>query len=57
MTPSIKAMILHSAQEYEIKRQARKEGMMTLRQNGIAKALNGVTTPEEVMRVTVRDED
>jgi len=57
MTPSIKAMILQSAQEYELKRQGRKEGMMTLRENGIAKVLQGVTTPEEVMRVTMRDED
>jgi type IV pilus assembly protein PilB len=57
MTPSIKNLVLKAAQEYEIKRQARKEGMMTLRENGIAKIIQGVTTPEEVMRVTVRDED
>ena len=57
MTPSIKAMILKSAQEYELKRQGRKDGMMTLRENGISKVLQGVTTPEEVMRVTVRDEE
>ncbi len=57
MSPSIKAMVLKSAQEYELKRQGRKEGMMTLRENGISKVLQGVTSPEEVMRVTVRDED
>jgi len=57
MSPAIKAMVLQGAQEYELKRQARKEGMMTLRENGIAKVLHGVTTPEEVMRVTVRDEE
>ena len=57
MSPTVKAMILKSAQEHELKRLARKEGMMTLRENGIAKALSGVTTPEEVMRVTVRDEE
>ena len=57
MTPSVKSLVLKGAQEYEIKRLARKEGMMTLRENGTAKILQGVTTPEEVMRVTVRDED
>ncbi len=57
MTPQIKAMVLKGAQEYEIKAVARKEGMKTLRENGIAKILNGTTTPEEVMRVTIRDQD
>jgi len=57
MTPAVKGMILKSAQEYELKRQGRKDGMMTLRENGIAKVLRGITSPEEVMRVTVRDEE
>lgn len=56
LTATIKSMILKSAQEYEMKAQGRKEGMMTLRENGVAKVLQGTTTPEEVMRVTVRDE-
>ena len=56
MTPTIKNMILKNAQEYELKRAGRKEGMKTLRENGIAKILQGVTTPEEVMRVTAPDE-
>ncbi len=51
----IKEMILKGAQEYELKEQACREGMLTLRDNGIAKVIQGVTTPEEVMRVTVRD--
>lgn len=57
MTPGVKSMVLKGAQEHELKRQGRKEGMMTLRENGIAKVIQGVTTPEEVMRVTVRDEE
>ena len=57
MTPTIKALVLKGAQEYEIKRLARSEGMMTLRENGISKIVQGVTTPEEVMRVTVKDDD
>ncbi len=57
LSPKIKELILKGAQEYEIKAQGRKEGMKTLRDNGNSKILAGVTTPEEVMRVTVRDED
>ncbi|OIO37950.1 MAG: hypothetical protein AUJ72_03535 [Candidatus Omnitrophica bacterium CG1_02_46_14] len=57
ISPQIKALILKSAQEYEIKAVARKEGMKTLRENGIAKILSGTTTPEEVIRVTVRDQE
>lgn len=57
MTPQIKGLILKNAQEYELKSLARKEGMKTLRENGIAKIIQGTTTPEEVMRVTIRDQD
>jgi type II secretory ATPase GspE/PulE/Tfp pilus assembly ATPase PilB-like protein len=57
LTPSVKSLILKNAQEYEVKRQGLSEGMMTLRENGISKVIQGVTTPEEVMRVTVRDDD
>jgi type IV pilus assembly protein PilB len=32
-----------------------KNGMSTLRASGIKKILDGVTTPEEVMRVTMAD--
>src|SRR6185503_8207135 len=46
LTPGVKTMILKGAQEYELKRQGRKEGMMTLRENGIAKVIQGVTSPE-----------
>ena len=55
LTLAVKTLILKSAQEYEIKRLAVSEGMMTLRENGIAKILQGTTTAEEVLRVTVRD--
>lgn len=55
MSNSIKGLILKSAQEYEIKHAARADGMMTLRENGIAKILNKVTTAEEVLRVTLKD--
>ena len=35
-----------------IERQARKEGMTTMFEDGIIKAAQGITTLEEVMRVT-----
>ena len=57
ISPQIKALILKGAQEYEIKAVARTEGMKTLRENGIAKILSGATTPEEAMRVTIKDQD
>ena len=57
LTPKIKVLILESAQEYKILEQARLEGMKTLRENGINLALEGVTTLDEVVRVTVGDQD
>jgi type IV pilus assembly protein PilB len=57
LSPKIKALILESAQEHKILEQARLEGMKTLRENGIAFALEGVTTLDEVVRVTVGDQD
>jgi type II secretory ATPase GspE/PulE/Tfp pilus assembly ATPase PilB-like protein len=32
---------------------ARSQGMKTLRQAGLAKVLEGTTTPQEVLRVTL----
>ncbi len=55
-TPAVKELIIKKAQESELKALARREGMQTLRENGIAKALEGVTTLEEVLRVTAPDE-
>ena len=57
LSPKIKSLILESAQEYQIRDQARREGMETLRENGMVLALAGTTTVEEVLRVTVGDQD
>lgn len=54
-TPAVKELILKGAQEHEIKALARKEGMKTMREDGIAKIIKGLTTPEEVVRVTMKD--
>ncbi len=55
-TPAIKELVLKRAQESELKAAARREGMQTLRENGVLKILEGVTTLEEILRVTAPDE-
>ena len=40
-----------------IQNHARKVGMRTLREDGARKAIAGMTTPKEVLRVTVGDEN
>jgi len=57
LTPKIKELVASNAQEFQIKEAARKEGMKTLREHGIEKALKGITTVEEILRVTVGDQD
>jgi type II secretory ATPase GspE/PulE/Tfp pilus assembly ATPase PilB-like protein len=56
LTPAIRELILNRAQEHVIKQRARLEGTKTLREEGIQAALAGVTTLEEVLRVTAPDE-
>jgi type IV pilus assembly protein PilB len=52
---TLKEMVLQGASTAELKLGAIKNGMMTLRMSGIRKISDGVTTPEEVMRVTMGD--
>ncbi len=51
----LKELILEGASTAEIKKAAVRLGMKTLRMSGITKAAEGVTTIEEVMRVTFGD--
>lgn len=46
----IKGFITNQASEQEVQTAAVEEGMCPLAQNGIRKILQGVTTPQEVMR-------
>lgn len=55
ITEEIKDIILSRAQSYQIKKQAIKQGMITLRQSGLAKIKEGITSIEEVLRETVRN--
>jgi type IV pilus assembly protein PilB len=52
-TEEMQELILRRAAANEIKRAAIQAGMKTLRMSGIAKIKQGVTTIEEVLRVTV----
>jgi type IV pilus assembly protein PilB len=54
-TEELKEMVLGGSSGAELKAAAIKGGMSTLRMSGIKKILEGVTTPEEVMRVTMAD--
>ena len=51
MSPTIKDMIMEQRTGDELQDQARKEGMLTMQEDGIFKAAKGVTTIEEVLRV------
>jgi len=51
----IREMITSRASGVEVKKVARKKGMRTLREAALDKALKGITTLEEVMRVTEKD--
>ena len=51
MSPSIKNLIMKNATSSEIEEQAKKEGMLTMLEDGIFKCVQGLTTIEEVLRV------
>lgn len=52
ITPGVKDMILRGDSAFNINRQAIKDGMVSLEQDGIMKVLNGLTSLEEVYRVS-----
>lgn len=54
-TDELKELVLQGASTAELKMAAIKGGMATLRASGIMKVLDGMTTPEEVARVTMAD--
>src|SRR3990167_3151510 len=51
VTPTIKDMIISGKSQDDIEIQAKKEGMMTMLEDGVFQAVLGVTTLEEVFRV------
>ena len=52
VTSVVKELLMKNANADEIEKQAKKEGMMTMLEDGIFKAAQGITTIEEVLRVT-----
>lgn len=57
MNEKIEPLILERSSSSVIKRKARELGMMTLREEGWRKVKLGLTSVEEVLRETQRDED
>ena len=51
MSATIKDMVMANATADDIEAQARKEGMLTMLEDGIYKAARGMTSIEEVLRV------
>ncbi len=56
MSEELKEFVLNGASTTELKREAIRRGMITLRGAGIRQLKAGVTTVEEVLRVTAADE-
>lgn len=55
ITDEIRELILTGANAIDIKRQALKHGMITLRRSGLYKVMNGLTSIKEVLRTTFED--
>ena len=52
----IRAMIYDHVTAVRLRQQARRDGMRTMREDGIRKVLAGLTTIEEVVSVTVGEQ-
>ncbi len=55
LSNKIKELILVSSSEADIKNAARSQGMKTMREDAVIKASQGLTTLEEVIRLTAPD--
>ncbi len=56
MGPRLRQMVIRSESGQRLKRQGTREGMRTLRMDGWEKCKLGITTTEEVLRMTMGDE-
>jgi type IV pilus assembly protein PilB len=54
ITDELRELVLVGASALELRRKAIEDGMITLRQSGLRKVKEGVTTMEEVARETVK---
>ncbi len=55
VTEEIRSLILSHATSSEIQKKAQEQGMLTMRQDGYLKALDGLTTVNEINRVASAD--
>ncbi|MEM6672771.1 MAG: ATPase, T2SS/T4P/T4SS family [Planctomycetota bacterium] len=55
MSPRLRRMVVEGQPKDEIKLQAIEEGMLTLRRVGNLNALRGITSVQEVLRITLDD--
>jgi len=52
MSPDLREMAFNKRPTMEIRAKARSEGMLTLQEDGVRKVLSGMTSIEDVLRVT-----
>ncbi len=52
VTPAVEQMIMEHKSSQEIQDQAEKEGMILIWEDGFIKAIRGITTVEEILRVS-----
>ena len=55
LSDTLKDFVLNGASAAEIKREAIREGMSTLRRSALNKVLEGKTTLKEVYRISAAD--
>lgn len=55
MNDNLTQLVFNKASEHEIFLEARKQGMLTMEEDGLLKVLEGITSLEEVMRTTSED--
>jgi type IV pilus assembly protein PilB len=57
ISPAVREMIIRRASVAELKAQAHREGMLSLRMDGVQKLKAGITSAEEVLKETAADEE
>ena len=55
MARELRKLVFENANEDDISQAALNNGMVTLREAGLARVLDGTTTTEEILRSTVED--
>ncbi len=53
ISTEIESLIMKKGSSHELYRQGRKEGMMSLRDSGLKKVISGITSLDEVLRITL----